>query len=319
MVEPVGKYAKDAAQESFLERFNALVAPANNAEYRDVAERFPTLQIIGVPRSGTTLLSQLVSAHLDIGYIDHVVAAFWEAPLYGIRMSRQLLGGVRPTGYTSQFGRTTEIHEPHEFGYFWRDLLDHEELAEAGAAAATIDWTRVRRVITNMCEEFERPIAFKSFLLVWHMQRFQQVLPRTCFVWVKRDPLDAAMSILRFREGFAGSRDTWVSMKPLAYETLRAEPRAAQVAGQVYEVEQTIRANVAAAAPGTVLELDYAEICSDPAGVVEACRELLGRNGYTPDLLTLPPPSFALTTADEADPDYTAVRTAVASRYGLPS
>jgi len=319
MVEPVGKYAKDAGRESFLERLNSQLAPANDAEYRDLQERFPTLQIIGVPRSGTTLLSQLLSAHLDVGYVDHVVAAFWQAPLYGIRLSQQLLNGVRPTGFTSEYGRTTEIHDPHEFGYFWRYLLGHDDLSEVEAATAVVDWQRVQRVITNMCDEIGRPFVFKSFLLTWHMLEFQAVLPRTCFVWVKRDPLDAAMSILRFREAFAGSRDTWVSMKPRSYAELSEQPRAYQVAGQVYDIEQTIRANVAGAAPGTVLEVEYEQLCRQPAAVLEDCRVLLGRNGFEPDPIGKPPNGFGITTADPADPDYSAVRDAIEARYGRSS
>jgi hypothetical protein len=319
MVEPVGKYSKDTARESFLERLNAQLAPTHDAEYREVEERFPTLQIIGVPRSGTTLLSQLLSAHLDVGYIDHVVAAFWQAPLYGIRLSQQLLNGVRPTDFTSEYGRTAEVHDPHEFGYFWRDLLGHDDLSEVEAARAVIDWERVRHVITNMCDELERPVVFKSFLLTWHMLEFQAVLPRTCFVWVKRDPLDTAMSILRFREGFAGSRDLWVSMKPRTYGELSRQPRADQVAGQVYDIEQTIQANIGAAAPGTVLEVEYEQLCRQPAVVLEDCRVLLGRNGFEPDVVGIPPDGFRITTADSADPDYAAVGAAVVARYGRSS
>jgi len=318
MVEPIGEYAKDATQEAFLERLNTELASANDGEYRDLEERFPTLQIVGVPRSGTTLLSQLVSAHLDVGYIDHVIAAFWKAPLYGVRLSRQLLGNKRTTGFTSEFGRTPEMHDPHEFGYFWRHLLGHDQLDEAEAAGATVDWERVRRVITNLCEEFERPVVFKSFLLTWHMRQFQAALPHTCFVWVKRDPLDAAMSILRFREGFAGSREAWVSMKPLAYDALQAESPPVQVAGQVYAIDQTIRNNVAALSPSTVLQVDYDRLCSDPRAVLGDCRALLANNGFKPDVVGVAPERFAATTASTSDPDFDAVRSAINAQYRHP-
>lgn len=315
MVEPVGKFAKQPATEAFLERFNRQLAPGNDAEYQDLAEHYPTLQIIGVPRSGTTLLGQLVAGHLDIGYIDHLIAAFWRAPLYGIRMSQLLLDGVRPDTYSSEYGRTDGIHEPHEFGYFWRDLLDHDEMAESAARTASPNWDRIRTVITNMCTEFDRPIVFKAFQLVWHMERFQAVLPRTCFVWVRRDPLETAMSILRLREGFAGSRDTWVSMKPLAYEDLAALPRAEQVAGQVHALDQTISERVADLAPGTILEVSLARLCGDPAGVLEDCKKLLETNGGEVELLSQPPQEFPFPGPDTADPDYAAVEAAIARRY----
>lgn len=319
MVEPVGKFAKQPETESFLEHLNRQLAPAHDAEYREVDERYPTLQIIGVPRSGTTLLGQLVAGHLDVGYIDHLTAAFWRAPLYGIRLSRLLLGGARPDTYASEYGRTGAVHEPHEFGYFWRALLDHDELAESAALAASPDWDRVRRVITNMCAEFDRPIVFKAFQLVWHMKPFQAVLPRTCFVWVRRDPLETAMSILRLREGFAGSRDIWVSMKPLACDDPSALPRADQVAAQVYEIERTIHDGVAELAPGTVLEVPLARLRRDPAGVLGDCRDLLAEHGGEVELLSPPPREFPAAGLDTSDPDYPAVEAAIARRYGAGS
>jgi hypothetical protein len=315
MVEPVGRFAKAPNTESFLENLNRQLAPGNDAEYRDRQEQYPTLQIIGVPRSGTTLLGQLVAGHLDVGYIDHLVAAFWRAPLYGIRMSRLLLDGVRPNTYSSEYGRTEGIQGPHEFGYFWRDLLAHDEFSESAALAASPDWKRVRNVVTNMCAEFERPIVFKAFQLVWHMEQFQQALPLTRFVWVRRDPLETAMSILRLREGFAGSRDSWVSMKPLAYNELKDRPRAEQVVGQVYEIEQTISQAVARLAPDTVLEVPLSRLRRDPGDVLDDCRHLLHSGGADVPLLRPPPASFPSPGLDTADPDYPAVRDAVALRY----
>jgi ABC-type oligopeptide transport system ATPase subunit len=48
--------------------------------------------IVGLPRSGTTLLSQLLAYSLDAGYTTNFAARFWLAPVHGLRLGRR--GGV---------------------------------------------------------------------------------------------------------------------------------------------------------------------------------------------------------------------------------
>ena len=48
------------------------------------SQNYPIIFIVGVPRSGTTLLSQLLIEHLDIGYINNHIAKYWMAPLHSL-------------------------------------------------------------------------------------------------------------------------------------------------------------------------------------------------------------------------------------------
>ena len=59
--------------------------------YNTITEDQTSIHIIGAPRSGTTLLSQLLLSYTQVGYINNLIAAFWNAPLYGIHLSKKLL------------------------------------------------------------------------------------------------------------------------------------------------------------------------------------------------------------------------------------
>jgi hypothetical protein len=48
--------------------------------------------VLGVPRSGTTLTSQLLAYCLDAGYVNNAAARFWLAPVHGIRLARLIAG-----------------------------------------------------------------------------------------------------------------------------------------------------------------------------------------------------------------------------------
>ena len=266
------EHAKDAGFEEAISTLNGAVGPAEHWE--DLPETLPTLHVIGVPRSGTTLLTQLVASHLDVSCISNLVAAFWSAPCLGLRLARRLLAPRPNTTYTSSYGRTTDISEPHEFGYFWSDLLGYRELREP-TGDPDVDWDRVRRALTNMCAAAGRPIVFKSFALAYHALHVQQVLPRTCFVWVRRDPVDNALSLLRARRAYGGDLTSWVGLKPAEFSWLQHETPAVQVAGQVIGVERGIRDALRRNGLRNTLMLRHSDVCAHPEVALDRIAGLL--------------------------------------------
>jgi hypothetical protein len=284
-------FAKDPADERFVEDLNAALAPMEDAGYRDLPETRPTLHIVGAPRSGTTLLYQVIAGALDVGYIDNLTAAFWRTPVTGLRLSRKV--GVAPsTGFGSDFGRTSGVGEPHEFGYFWNHHLAYPDLSERGTDHERgIDWDRLRRVIVNMAEARGAPMVFKPMLLIWHMDAMVRAMPRTCFVWIHRDPRDTALSILRMRLAVRGRLDEWASLRPSAAHG-ETDPHR-QVAMQVLLLERTIRAAAARLGPATVLPVRYERLCAEPNAVIADIRDLMGAKGEAPGVRVADLPAFA--------------------------
>lgn len=284
-------FAKDPDEERFLEEFNATLAPAEEAAYRDLDERLPTVHVIGAPRSGTTLLYQVLASALDVGYIDNLTAAFWRAPVTGLRLSRKL--GLTPaTTFGSDFGRTQGLSEPHEFGYFWNHHLAYPDLAERGADHERhIDWAGLRRVIVNMAEARRAPMVFKPMLLIWHLEAMVRAMPRTCYVWIRREPRDTALSILRMRQALRGTIDEWVSLRPAAARD--ATTPWLQVALQVLSLERTIQAAADRLGPATILPVRYERLCAEPNAVIAEVRDMMDGKGHAPDIRLSNLPTFS--------------------------
>jgi hypothetical protein len=284
-------FAKDPDEERLLDRLNDLLGPAAEADLRELDERFPTLHVVGAPRSGTTLLHQLVASGLELGYVNHLVAATWRAPVYGLRLSRKL-GLDRPrSSFESSFGRTHAVEEPHEFGYFWNERLRYPDLAERPPEhEAEIDWPGLRRVLVNMAEAAGAPMAFKPMLLVWHLETMLEHMPRTCYVWIRRDPLQTALSLLAMRRSLFGSLDRWASLRPGGPDAFADEPPWRQVAAQVILLERTLERASQRLGPKHVLAVRYEEMCAEPRETLARIRELLGSKGFAPRLRELEPP-----------------------------
>jgi Sulfotransferase family len=289
-----GAFAKDPEEERYLERLNEILEPCAEADLLDLDEVYPTLHIVGAPRSGTTLLHQVVASGLEVGYVNNLVAAFWRAPVYGMALSRKLGLDEPASSFSSGFGRTHGAQEPHEFGYFWNDHLRYPGLSEQPPGHEdTIDWARLRRVLVNMAHASGRPMVFKPMLLVWHLQRMAEVMPRTCFVWIRREQKQTALSLLAMRRALYGDLEEWASLRPGGPDWLADEPPWRQVAAQVVELERGLARAYEQLGSETILALRYEELCASPRRTLERVRDLLRSRGFVPALRDCSFPEFS--------------------------
>lgn len=278
-----GTFRKNPADEAFIGELNEALADFEDRSYRPLDEALPTLHVIGAPRSGTTLLYQLVASGLDVGYVNNLTAAFWRTPLTGLRLAHKLGLDSLSSSFASDFGRTRGVSEPHEFGYFWNHHLGYPDLVERSPDHdAAIDWSRLVTVIVNMAATIGKPMVFKPMLLTWHLESMARHMDRTCYVWIRRERRQTALSLLRMREELFGNHDTWASLKPAV--PLDDEPPWRQVAAQVVLIERVIDAACTRLGDGRVLRVDYEDVCTAPMDVLARTRELLGSHGHRPAL-----------------------------------
>jgi LPS sulfotransferase NodH len=303
-----GGYTKDAGDERFIRELNEYLEPRERELYGDAEITAPFVFVLGLPRSGTTLLSQLLAYCLDVGYIDNVTARFWLAPVHGLRLSRGLLGRetLRPA-FESDYARTSDLRGIHEFGYFWRHWLRKESFADVAHARDRedeIDWAGLRHTLANMQEELGgRPFTAKNVLASYHLPRLRAELGQVVYVYVERDPLDVAVSILDARRKYYSDPNTWWSYMPPEVEELAGLDHWEQIAGQVHYLARFFERALPEAGEDVVVRTTYEALCRDPRGVLD---EVTGRSreahgaeiGVTAD----PPATFPFRThADRSE------------------
>lgn len=301
-------FAKDARDEDFLAHLNAALAPVEEALYREVGEPHPTLHVLGAPRSGTTLVTQLLATHLEVAPITNLAAAFWAAPVHGMRLSHKLLGRQTTSTLKSTYGRTDGIGEPHEFGYFWSRLLGYRELAEpADPSADPVDWERVRLVLSNLADAARAPVLFKAFMSGFYTAELQRVLPRTAFVLITREPVANALSILQMRREYSGGEEHWTGVRPLASRAVADAPPPVQAAAQVVHTVQAYRNAFARVGGRGCLEVSYEALCADPGAFVDDVATLLGTLGADVARTDHPLPPLTPSRTPRPGPDRDAI------------
>ena len=271
------RFAKNVLDERFLQALNELVSKAAfpvSPDPQDPTE-LPIIYLVGLPRSGTTLLSQLVSRQLEVGYINNLVARFWLRPSVGVRLSHALLGGVRRDAIqlTSTFGVTSDIVGPHEFGYFWRhwfnlDVQPSHHLTPA--AERRVDEDGLRNALEQeLLAEFRMPIVFKNVICGFHARLLTALHPQSLFVMIRRDLHDVAASILHARQQRHGDYRSWWSLKPSTYVAIsRIDDPGHQVARQVKDCLSEMTTELARPTVNTI-SVEYEDLCLQPAKVLE--------------------------------------------------
>lgn len=285
--ERLQRFRKDAAQEGFFDALNAVLAGASLPRRTGNidSERIPIIYIVGVPRSGTTLLSQILSRYLPVGYINNLTARFWRRPSVGIRLSDALLGpeARRLIEFSSSYGVTSGIAGPHEFGYFWRHWLNLDAASSHHLSAEELAHTDKKglqqALETEILAEFGKPVVFKNVICGFHAAFLTSVHRASLFVYIRRDPFSAAASILQSRFARYGTYGNWWSLKPSAYRALAALPDPVdQVAGQVTACAREF--DVELSRPGVrSLTVEFDDVWRQPGRVLDVIGAELTRIG----------------------------------------
>lgn len=301
------RYQKDSGEEDFLLAMNRVLQAQEQAAYRDVEIAHPLIFIFGAPRSGTTLISQLIAHCCDAGFINNLMARFWLAPLHGIRLSRSVFGDRHHTAFQSDYARTTDLSDIHEYGYFWRHWLRKETLEDVTRSAEreeNIDWAGLKLTLANMQQAFGKPLVFKNIFGSYHLRKMREVLGKVLYVYIERDPLDTAVSILDARRKYYGDERTWWSYTPLEYERLKDRDPWYQIAGQVFYLQRYYREQLRRHGQGVSLQVAYPEMCANPAGVLTALQGISEKaHGAPLPLIQSPPASFPLRIYREREED----------------
>jgi len=273
--ERLGKFRKNQESESFFEHLNAYLAnfKVNGIEIteREISQ-LPVIYIVGVPRSGTTLLSQLLSKYLNVAYIDNITAKFWMNPVVGMKLSESLQNNEE-NQFTlkSIHGVTRDVFGPHEFGYFWRywflldDAVSHKLSVEE---LSKLDINGFRQQLYEMLAVKKLPLIFKNVICGFQAEWLTSAHQNSIFLYIKRDIREVCSSILKARHDRYGDYSNWWSLRPPTVdEILRIKDPVEQVVRQVTDCSIEFDKELNKQHINSI-EIEYNELCNNPSRVL---------------------------------------------------
>ena len=236
--------------------------------------------IIGAPRTGSTILYQLLTNELDVTYIDNFVDIFHRNFLAAFKLSSRLFGSKPHNCFKSVHGNTWKcgLHAPSECGEFWYQWLprDRHYITAEDVSDKTIE--EIRNNINAPLAHFKKPFVFKNMNAGLRLKLLHKTNPDAKFIFVKRDPVDTAISILNVREKIHGTIDKWWSLIPPGYEELLTMRPVGQVVRQIYRIEKQIISDLKIFPDESTIEVNYMEIMSSYKDVMETLRNFTGES-----------------------------------------
>jgi hypothetical protein len=276
-----------------LQELNGLLAPAEaQVAARFTTPRYPVLLVMGVPRSGTTLMMQWLASLGHFAYPSNLISRFYAAPYIGARIQQLLTDPAyrfgdeipdfaRELDYSSALGKTRGVLAPNEFWYFWRRFfpvtepryLEPHELAQ-------VDREGFSAELAALESAFDKPLALKGLILSLNIPFLASLLPQALFVYIRRHPFYTIQSLLQARERYFGTRETWYSIRPPETEQLQHLDPIEQVAGQVAYTMRGIEEGLAAIDPARRLVVSYEAFCAGPEVVYAGIVAHYAAQGY---------------------------------------
>ena len=233
--------------------------------------------VVGAPRSGSTLLYQLLVVRFDVAYLANLHCRFFGAPAF---VERAVGKRLRPPGdFTSRFGSTRGLAAPSECGPYWyrffRKSPQHVSLAEADPAQLE----RLRESVRAFAIAAGRPLVFKNLVNSVRLAPLAEALPEALFVFVRRDEADTAASILAGRRTVHADESEWWSVEPPQLERLRTLPPEEQVLEQVRAIESLVEETKEEIGHDRFLDLRYEDVCADTHRALASVAAFAERHG----------------------------------------
>jgi len=256
-----------------------LKAPFIIKNYGTVAERFllkrqyqckaPQLFIVGLPRTGTTLIYQYIVHRLNVSYFTYGVGRYPYAPCITSFIQHKSHGQYKST-FESNYGRDSSVAAvaPREAGEWWCRFFDIDNYMKVGDVSDTNIHLLQNTVACIQTIFGGTPFINKNVKHLLRIEAMSRIFPNSKFLVVERGMGEVAISILRGRYKNLSDPSQWWSVRPPNYMKLRNLSINEQIANQCISLRQKMEIDLSHLPPDRVLRVHYEDFCKNPEGFI---------------------------------------------------
>lgn len=242
-------------------------------------KKFNACFIIGLPRTGSTLLQQILISHSRYGYISNLIAKFWKNPSVGILIHKQLETKNYLSNFESHFGLTNGIYEPHEFGWFWKENL---KLTKLERINDVLNWSKVNKSICKITQAFGKTVLFDSPYISSNFYLASQKIRNAKYIIIQRNLWNICNSICIARIKKMGNLNDYWGPKPIDYKEIsKFRSPLDQVVKQVLSLSNEIKRGLKNIPKENILTLNLKQIREKPNEIAKKVNFFLSDSQYT--------------------------------------
>lgn len=251
---------------------------------RSLPPQRPVILVAGAPRSGTTLVSQLLIRHLPVAWIDNLSAVFPRSPLTAARLARLKHDRLRvePRSY---YGKSLRFAGPNDGLHIW-DRWFGTDRTMVPEALDPVKAEEMRAFFGALESAHGLPVLNKNNSLNLSAHLVAEALPTARFLCLVRDPLYLAQSLYMARLEIHGDPSVPYGIpapgppgdiiEDVCRQALYHERVATEQQGRIGSDRYWV--------------VSYEDFCADPAALVAAVSEgILGLPADTGRLAAVMP------------------------------
>ena len=274
------KFLKGWVIRSVLKYGSPLLSIRERAGIRKYGTEIPgksCVFIIGAPRTGSTILYQLITSLLDVSYLDNLANMARYNPYMGLGFSSRHFKDQAHRSYSSNFGNTLGdgLHAPAEALFFYK-WFPKDRHYTVPADLTQDQLTAFRKTINALVDRYNKPLVLKNLSFSLRLQVLKQALPDAKYIVVNRDPLYTAQSlILAMRKNNAPGNKVW-GILPKESAQLEGLETFEMVVRQIYFIEKQIHEDLKQIPEDHILYIDYEKLGTGPEKIMDSIISLLG-------------------------------------------
>lgn len=250
-------------------------------KYGEIPLQHPVVFVIGAPRTGSTLFNQIITNVFNVNYIDNISHIFYKNLFTGCLISRLLYQDNSHNSFKSYYGRTVSgsLHAPSECGNFWYQWMKQKSFYIGKNEFSFDTILKIRKIIVATTNYFSKPFIFTNNNAALRMGLLSEILPEAKFIFIRRDPVTTAQSLINARKAIMGNREIWWSLKPKNYEEIVSKYNyPEQVVHQIHEIENQVYTDAYLFPKENFLEVTYESLCLNIEDVMKQIEQFIGGN-----------------------------------------
>lgn len=255
-------------------------------------ESFPIVLIVGPPRSGTTLIYQVLGYSLDVTYPNNLGGLLPRSPITASRIATK-----RRAEFQNFYGQTARMSGPNDAFHIWnRWLGSYRYTARMDLSEAEVE--EMQRFFQTWTATHKKPFLNKNNRNAECANMLAESLPSSYFIAVRRDPVCVARSLIKAREVVQGDKTVGWGLQcqeehsnedPLGYVH--------DVCDQVQKNDQSLTDQLSKIDPQRVIEVTYESFCNDPDECIRQIADRIPGLALRPEARQFGPDEFQQSTS----------------------
>jgi hypothetical protein len=243
--------------------------------------------ILGSPRTGSTLLYQLMINFFDLFYISNLTNDYFSSvPAVGALL-HQTLHPDTLVSYESSYGKTSAVYEPSEGSKVMSKWFGGSHPSQINSTTVIPSMRdHLKKTVSSICAMSKKPFLIKNAWNCFRIENLSTLFPNGKFIWIRRDIGESATSDLKSRIN-QGNPQIWNSATTHNYREIQRRPPHEQVVLQQYEYNRAMGSDLQTFASQRYIEIWYEDICNDTSrhlGRLEAFLDTPQRKTALPTL-----------------------------------